>query len=135
MADNARFEAFGLMDIVLTGQSGKIPRIIERLRAEGVDIMAVFSAVAWSLRRLADMSVQLQQGESLERVFASQKPPVWDKNKPIIRDALQRYNSQRWQQFLTQMAEIDQAAKGIVNTCPWRLLEKLCLQASGVKTI
>jgi DNA polymerase-3 subunit delta len=133
VADNARFEAFGLMDSVLAGQSAKIPRIIERLRAEGVEILAVFSAVSWTLRRLVDMSIQLQQGQAMERVFASQKPPVWDKNKAMTRHALQRYDSQRWQQFLTQMAEIDQAAKGVIKTCPWRLLEKLCLQVSGVR--
>ncbi|WP_438971073.1 DNA polymerase III subunit delta [Methylophaga sp.] len=133
VADNARFEAFGLVDTVLMGQSGKIPRIIERLRAEGVDILAVFSALSWSLRRMVDMSVQLQQGAQLDRVFASQRPPVWDKNKPIMRQALGRYESHQWQQFLQQMAEIDQAAKGIVKICPWRLMEKLCLQVSGVK--
>lgn len=133
VADNARFEAFGLMDTVLAGQSGRIPRIIERLRAEGIEILAVFSAVTWSLRRVVDMSVQLQQGQSLEQVFASQRPPIWDKNKAIMREALQRYDSQRWQQFLSQMADIDQAAKGVLKTCPWRLLEKLCLQAAGVR--
>lgn len=132
VADNARFEVFGLMDTVLAGHSARIPRIIERLRAEGVDILSVFSAVSWSLRRIVDMSIQLQQGKPLEQVFASQKPPVWDKNKAVMRNALQRHDSQRWQQCLTQMAEIDQAAKGMIKTCPWRLLEKLCLQVAGV---
>jgi DNA polymerase-3 subunit delta len=78
------------------------------------------------------MSLQLQQGQSVERVMAAQKPPVWDKQKVMVRDSLQRYDSQRWQQFLSQMAEIDQAAKGMTKSCPWRLLERLCLQASGL---
>lgn len=133
VADNARFEAFGLMDTVLSGHSAKIPRIIDRLRAEGVEILAVLSAVSWSLRRVADMSVQLQQGQSLERVFASQKPPIWDRNKPVMREALQRYDSREWQQCLVLISDIDQAAKGILKTCPWRLLEQLCLRASGIK--
>jgi DNA polymerase-3 subunit delta len=132
IADNARFDAFGLMDTVLSGQSAKIPRIIDRLRAEGIEILAILSAVSWSLRRVADMSVELQQGQSIERVMAAQKPPVWDKQKAMIRHALQRYDSQRWQQFLSQMAEIDQAAKGLSRACPWQLLQRLCLQASGV---
>ncbi|MCX4187593.1 DNA polymerase III subunit delta [Methylophaga sp. OBS4] len=131
VADNARFEAFGLMDSVFLGQRDKVPRIIERLRAEGVDILAVFSAVSWSIHRAVDMAVQLQQGVQLDQAFASQKPPVWDKNKPTMRQALQRHDSMRWQQFLQQMAEIDQAAKGVVKSCPWRLLEKLCLQVAG----
>jgi DNA polymerase-3 subunit delta len=78
------------------------------------------------------MSLQLQQGQSVERVMAAQKPPIWDKQKAMIRDSLQRYDSQRWQQFLSQMADIDHATKGITKSCPWQLLERLCLQASGV---
>ncbi len=132
IADNARFDAFGLMDTVLSGQAVKIPRIIERLRAEGIEILAILSAVGWSLRRVVDMSIQLQQGQSVERVIAAQKPPVWDKHKVMIRDSLQRYDSQRWQQFLSQMAEIDQAAKGMTKSCPWQLLQRLCLQAAGI---
>jgi len=132
VADNARFQAFGLMDTVMMGQSSRIPRIIESLKAEGVEILAVFSAVSWTLRRLVDMSVRLEQGMPLERVFASQKPPVWDSKKAMTRTALERHNSGRWQQFLSQMADIDQAAKGFSGADPWRLMEKLCLQASGV---
>lgn len=133
VADNARFEAFGLMDTVFLGQSHKIPRIINRLRTEGVEVMSVFSAISWSLHRLIDMSIQLQNGTAMERVFAAQKPPVWDKNKPVLRAALQRYNSMQWQQFLIQLSQIDQAAKGAHLQSPWQLLEQLCLQVSGVE--
>lgn len=132
VADNARFEAFGLMDCVLLGQRARIPRIISRLHGEGVDILAVFYAVSWTLRRLVDMASRRQQGEALERVFASQKPPVWDSKKVMTRAALERHSAQRWQQFLSQMAAIDQAAKGINPVDPWRLLETLCLQVAGV---
>jgi DNA polymerase-3 subunit delta len=132
IADNARFDAFGLMDTVLSGQPAKIPRIIERLQAEGIEILAILSAVGWTLRRVVDMSVELQHGQPIERVMAAQKPPVWDKQKTMVRHALQRYDSQRWQQFLSQMAEIDQAAKGLSRACPWQLLQRLCLQAAGV---
>nr|WP_320166739.1 DNA polymerase III subunit delta [uncultured Methylophaga sp.] len=132
VADNAKFEAFGLMDAVFAGQHARIPRILSRLRAEGIDILAVFSAVSWSLQRVVDMSAQWASGESLERVFASQKPPVWDKNKAVMRQAIERYSHTRWQSFLQQMSDIDQAAKGMTKHCPWRLLETLCLGASGI---
>jgi DNA polymerase-3 subunit delta len=132
IADNARFEAFGLMDRVLAGQTHAIPRIIDRLRAEGIEIMSIFSAVSWSLRRLITMAVQLEKGLQMEQVFNQQKPPVWDKQKPIMRQALQRYSAQEWQACLSMMSAIDKAAKGQTKTCPWRLLEQLCLYAAGV---
>jgi len=131
VADNARFDAFELMDVAYLGHIQKVPRIIERLRAEGLDIMAIFSAVSWSLHRAVDMAVQLHHGAQLEQVFAAQKPPVWDKNKAVMRQALPRHHRDCWLGFLQQLAKIDQAAKGLNKSCPWRLLETLCLQIGG----
>jgi len=133
VADNARFQAFGLMDTVFMGQVAKIPRVISSLKAEGLDILSVFSAVSWSLHRVIDMATQLEQGVNIEQVFSGQKPPVWEKAKPIMRQALARHNAQQWQCFLPQMANIDQAAKGRLQQCPWALLEILCLNVAGVK--
>jgi len=135
VADNARFEAFGLMDSVLAGQANKIPRMISRLRAEGLDILSVFSAVSWSLHRLVDMAIQLENGARIEQVFAAQKPPVWEKSRPMMRQALERHQRTQWQSFLQQMAQIDQAAKGSLKRCPWTLLETLCLQVAGITVI
>lgn len=132
VADNARFEVFGLMDTVFSGKATKIPRMISRLRAEGLDIMSVFSAVSWSLHRAVDMATQLDQGARLEQVFASQKPPIWEKARPMMRAALSRHQRPQWQNFLQQMAKIDQAAKGSVQACPWSLLEILCMQVAGI---
>lgn len=135
IADNARFEAFGLVDTVFLGQTHKLPRIIERLRAEGTDILSVFSGVSWSVRRMVDMSAQLQDGVPIQKVFASQKPPIWQNKMSLTRQALERHNYQKWRMFLKQMAEIDQAAKGVVKTCPWRLLEKLCIEMAGTQVL
>ena len=132
VADNARFQAFGLMDTVFKGQAAKIPRMINQLKSEGNDILAIFSAVSWSLHRMVDMAFELNQGTQIEQVFRAQKPPIWDKAKPITRQALERHDAKKWQQFLQQMAEIDQAAKGTVSKCPWTLLESLCLNVAGV---
>jgi DNA polymerase-3 subunit delta len=133
VADNARFEAFGLMDAVLTGQTQKVPRMLNRLKAEGLDILSVFSAVSWSLHRVIDIASQTQAGVRLEQAFASQKPPVWDKQKAVISAALNRHAPSQWQNFLIKMAQIDQAAKGSLAVCPWLLLEQLCMQIAGAK--
>ena len=135
VADNARFESFGLIDSVFAGQTTKIPRMIARLRAEGLDILAVFSAVSWALHRAIDMAIQIDQGMRIEQVMSSQKPPIWDKNKPVMHKALMRHSRLQWQAFLQQMAQIDQAAKGSLKTCPWLLLETLCMNIAGIQVI
>lgn len=135
VADNARFEAFGLMDTVLSGHADKIPRMLSRLRAEGLDILSVFSAVSWSLHRAVDMAVQVNQGHRLDQVFASQKPPIWEKSRPMMQQALLRHTCDQWLGFLQTMAQIDQAAKGHLKACPWLLLESLCMQVAGTTII
>lgn len=135
VADNARFQAFGLMDSVMLGQVNKIPRMISRLRSEGLEFLSVFSAVSWSMHRMIDIAIQLDQGIRIEQAFSSQKPAVYGKSQPMIRQTLTRHDRQQWQQFLTQMAHIDQAAKGSLKTCPWILLETLCLQVAGINVI
>lgn len=131
VADNARFEAFGLIDTAFSGQLAKIPRIIARLRGEGLDILSIFSAISWSLHRMVNMAIQLDQGMRLEQVFSAQKPPIWEKNKPMMGQALKRHHRSQWQDFLQQMSQIDQAAKGSLKVCPWSLLEKLCMQVAA----
>ncbi len=132
VADNARFQAFGLMDTAISGQAAKIPRMVQQIRAEGTEILALFSAVSWSLHRLVTMAIQLEQGQQLDFIFRAQKPPVWDKAKPMMSKALQRHSALRWQQFLLQLADVDQAAKGQSQSCPWTLLETLCMNVAGI---
>jgi DNA polymerase-3 subunit delta len=131
VADNARFEAFGLMDKVFLGQAGKVPRIIGRLRAEGVDILSLFSAVSWSIHRAINMATQLEQGQQLSQVFSSQKPPVWQQSQAMMRQALMRHDGETWRSFLHQMTRIDQTAKGNRVADPWLMLERLCLHVAG----
>jgi DNA polymerase-3 subunit delta len=135
VADNARFESFGLMDTVFSGHTAKIPRMIKRLRAEGLDILAVFSAVSWALHRAIDMAIQVEQGGRMDQILSSQKPPVWVKHRPMMQQALMRHTRQQWQQFLQPMAQIDRAAKGSLQACPWSLLEQLCMHVAGVQII
>ena len=132
VADSARFEAFSLMDAVYSGQSAKIPRMLRMLQAEGNDVLAVFSAVSWSLHRMVDMADQLDKGAAPAQVFSSQKPPVWDKARPLIQTGLRRHAAAKWRTFLPQMAAIDRAAKGGGNDNAWRMLTTLCLQVASV---
>ncbi|MDF1587886.1 MAG: DNA polymerase III subunit delta [Gammaproteobacteria bacterium] len=133
VSDNARFESFGLMDSVMLGQTDKIPRMIARLRSEGLDILTIFSAVTWTVQRLVDMAIQLDHGITIERVFQAQKPPVWNTKQAMTRMTLQRHNTQQWLGFIEMMAKVDQAAKGSLAHCPWSLLEIVCMRIAGAK--
>jgi DNA polymerase-3 subunit delta len=131
VSDNARFEVFSLIDTLYLGQLTKIPRMINRLKSEGNDVLSVFSALSWSLHRMVEMATQLDSGIDLKQVFDSQKPKIWDNKRSMTQSALLRHSCAQWQLFLTQMAEIDQAAKGALDQSPWLLLEQLCLNVAS----
>ena len=136
VADNARFEAFGLMDVIQQGQADKIPRVLAALRAEGLDIMAVFSAVSWSVQRFADMAQQRAGGQSSQQVFSQMRPPVWDNMRSQTLQTIKRHPPRRWLAFVSQLAAIDKAAKGYAGSDnAWRLLERLCLQMAAVRLL
>lgn len=136
VADSARFEAFGLIDVIQQGQSSKIPRMLAALRAEGADLMAVFSAVSWSVQRFADMAQQLASGQSSQQVFSQMRPPVWDNMRPQTLQTIKRHPPRRWLAFVSQLAAIDKAAKGHIGSDDgWRLLQRLCLQLAAAEVL
>lgn len=131
VGDSARFEAFGLLDTAFAGESAKIPRMLARLQGEGLDILAVFSGISWSLQRAVEMSSGIAGGAAVEQMLNQHR--IWDKSKPIMRQVLARHRPQQWEQFLQQMSQIDRAAKGNLSRCPWALLETLCLNIAGAE--
>lgn len=136
VADSARFEAFGLIEVIQQGQSSKITRILAALRAEGADLMAVFSAVSWSVQRFADMAQQLASGQSSQQVFSQMRPPVWDNMRSQTLQTIKRHPPRRWLAFVSQLAAIDKAAKGHIGSDDgWRLLERLCLQLAAAEVL
>jgi DNA polymerase-3 subunit delta len=136
VADNARFEAFGLMDVIQQGQVAKIPRVLAALKAEGVDLMGVFSAISWSVQRFADMAQQLASGQSSQQVFSQMRPPVWDTMRAQTLQTIKRHPPRQWLAFVSQLATIDKAAKGHHDTDDgWRLLERLCLHMASAPVL
>lgn len=133
IVDSARFEVFSLMDTIYAGPPAKVPRMLRMLQAEGNDILAVFSAVSWSLQRMVDMVEQIEQGVPLSKVFDNQRPKIWDKARPVIQTGLRKHSAAQWRLFLPQLAAIDRAAKGGGEDSAWRMLTTLCMQVAGVQ--
>ncbi|WP_445180795.1 DNA polymerase III subunit delta [Pseudomonas sp. McL0111] len=131
VADSARFDVFGLTDAILNGEAAHALRILEGLRGEGVEPPVILWALARELRLLANISLQYSQGTPLDKCFSQSKPPVWDKRKPLMSKALQRYSAQRWAQLLLEAQRIDAQIKGQAAGSPWMSLSRLALLMAG----
>lgn len=131
VAEDARYDAFRLMESALAGDVAQVPRILRGLRAEGVEATVVLGAIAWELRRLARMAHACAQGMPVEQALREQR--VWDKRKIVSKRALRRHSVQRWYQFLQRLSEIDRMVKGAAEGCPWEAALQLCLAIAGVE--
>lgn len=131
VADSARFDVFGLVDAVLNGEAAHALRMLEGLRGEGVEPPVILWALARELRVLAGLAQQFSQGVPLDKAFSQARPPVWDKRRPLMSKALQRYSAQRWGQLLSDAQRIDAQIKGQAQGSPWTSLTRLSLLMAG----
>ncbi|MNN49153.1 DNA polymerase III subunit delta [compost metagenome] len=88
-------------------------------------------ALAREIRQLSGFAQQHGQGVPLDRVFASAKPPVWEKRRPLLTKALQRHTASRWNQLLQDAQLIDAQIKGQAQGDPWNGLARLALLLAG----
>jgi len=129
VADSARFDVFGLVDTALAGDAARLTRMLDGLRAEGVEPILVLWALTRELRSLADMAAQIESGKGLDGVLAR----VWGKRKGPVKMGLQRHNRARWQQMLRRAARLDRVIKGAATGNAWDELLQLTLLMAGVQ--
>jgi DNA polymerase-3 subunit delta len=131
VADSARFDVFGLIEACLNGDAVHTLRMLEGLRGEGVEPLFLCAMLARELRLLSSLALQISQGTSQERAFASARPPVWEKRKQPLSRALQRHTGKRFNHLLLELQQVDAQVKGQASGDPWNSLTSLCLQLAG----
>ena len=131
VADSARYDVFGLIDAILNGEAAHALRMLEGLRGEGQEALFIVVMLARELRQLANIAYQYGQGVPLDKAFASARPPVWDKRRPLVSKALQRHSGARWNQLLGDAQRIDAQVKGQAQGDPWSSLATLVLHMAG----
>ncbi|HEN47614.1 MAG TPA: DNA polymerase III subunit delta [Mizugakiibacter sp.] len=123
--DSARYDAFGLVDAILLGDSSRAMRVLRGLRAEGEDLVPLLGllvsqlGVASRLASATDFSAQAR----LER--------LWSTRQSQFRCALGRQGNARfWQRLMVWAGRIDRMSKGQAHGNPWieteRLLVAIC---------
>jgi DNA polymerase-3 subunit delta len=131
--DNARYDAFRLVESVLAGEVVQIPRILHGLRVEGVEPTVVLGALAWELRRLIRIASACAQGTPVDQALRDQR--IWEQRKILSKRALRRHSARRWQTFLQRSSEIDYMIKGAAVGRPWEAILQLCLAIAGVELL
>lgn len=131
VADSARYDVFGLIEAVLGGDATHALRMLEGLRGEGQEALFILVMLARELRQLAGLAQQISQGVPQDKAFASARPPIWDKRRPLVSKALQRHSAARWNQLLIDAQRIDAQVKGQASGDAWSSLGRLVLLMAG----
>lgn len=129
VADSARFGLFGLVDSALTGDGARTVRMLNGLRAEGIEPPLVVWALARELRSLEGMSRGIANGEAVSRVM--ERSRVWQSRQAVVGAALRRHRPALWQDLLSHCARIDRVIKGQLQGNAWDELIQLSLQLAG----
>jgi DNA polymerase-3 subunit delta len=129
VADNARFDVFGLVDAALSGKVARSVRILHGLEAEGMAPQVVLWALAREIRQLAAMSAQVARGEAIPGVLSRYR--VWANRKALVGTALQRLAAAQCNAMLRQCAAIDRISKGRAAGNAWDELLQLTCRLAG----
>ena len=125
IADNARFDAFGWVDAVLHGDAGRSVRVLDTLRAEGMEALAILGALNAALRRGLPMARELAAGGNLEGLLKKER--YFGDRANSMRALLKRCVAADLAEVQGQLVEVDRAVKGGPGD-PWMLLAQLGLR-------
>lgn len=131
VADNARFDVFGLLDTALAGNAAHAQHILSGLRSEGIEPPVILWSLTRELRQLSNIALQQARGIPLDKAFSQARPPIWDKRRPLYAKALPRQSSRGWNRLLQAAQVIDAQIKGQAPGDPWNGLSRLLMLMAG----
>lgn len=113
LEDAAHYDTFELLDAVYAGDSARVARMVQGLRAEGIAPFAILGALTAMLRRIA-------RGD--------RQPP---QRQRILAQFVARLGGGGLDRVLAQCAIVDQQGKGQLLGDAWDSLEGLLVRLAG----
>lgn len=127
VADSARFDAFRLTELVLTGQTGGSLRCIRGLIETETPMPMVVSALARELQ-IIGAYLALRKTQRPEACFQALR--VWPSRQGPIEAAARRLSSDHISQALVELSALDRMSKSNEAHGFWVRLERLCVALS-----
>ncbi len=124
VADNARFDAFRLTELALTGQAGASARCIRGLREADTAMPLIVGALARELQVVSGFQAltrQLSESEAISRLG------VWKSREQAVRAAGGRLRPALVERALAELSELDVLSKSRHRALFWLRLERLCV--------
>lgn len=131
VADNARFNVFGLLDACLGGESARAVRTLQRMQQEGQELLLLNAMICKELRQLSTMLREIADGGRIDDTF--QRHRIWNNRQPLLKRALRRLSYEKVNALIVEARDVDLAIKGMHTIPAWMLMEHVCLGLSGIQ--
>lgn len=126
VTSQSRYSVFELVDMLLSGNSTRVMKIISGLKAEGVAPVIVNWALARDIRLLAAACRDLSSAD-----FLLKRSGVWQSRIALFKSCLARHSPHTFKTLLKRCAYIDAASKGLITANVWDEIETVCLSLAG----
>ena len=125
VANQAKFNPFQLIDALLLGDCVKCIRMLSQQKQEGVAAGQLIWFLHKEILQLYAMQEQLSRGAKLQDLYKEYR--VWDKRKPIYRDAINKISLANIKLALARLAQLDLISKTTSEFDPYILLADVCI--------
>lgn len=130
VTDSTRFDVFSLIECAYADETKRLIRMLNGLKSEGMDPMAVYGALMWDYRRLCTMAHHFNKGITLDKLFSDYR--IWDnKRKQAIKSILHRHPVKKLHELLKQANALDRTIKSAEKHTAWDAMLALLLAFSG----
>jgi DNA polymerase-3 subunit delta len=130
VADSARYDVLQIGDAAMRGQTARALRILDGLRAEGVDATLALWAVNKDLQWIVRAQYLMERGQSADAAMNALY--VWRPRQPAMKQALARLKAASTRSLILDAERVDRSIKGVLRTDPWVELEALVARFAGV---
>lgn len=127
----SRFDAFQLGESVLLGDSARAARILQGLRDEGEQALAVVNPLLWQLRPLIALKYAETRGHNLAQAMTGAR--IYGDRQNLMRKASARFSFRQLEAALQKLCDIDKMAKGVLEGDAWQELSRLCFGLAKIR--
>ena len=126
----ARYDVFKLSEAVLSGQVGRVQRMLDGLQAEGEAEVLVHYTLAEDIRALKRVKDAMAAGQPLPMALKSQR--IWGPRERLFERVLPNLSPARLNMLLQSAHQVDGIVKGLKvadwPTDGWQALHRLAMR-------
>lgn len=126
----ARYDVFKLSEAMLSGDVGRLVRMLEGLKGEGEALPLVLWAITEEIRTLLKLKLSVNDGRPL--AVSMKEYRIWGARERLIPNAIARVSLSTLQTAMHESAHIDKLIKGLRARAfagdPWDALLQLAMR-------